>query len=125
MDKYKIKKQIKGYKQQLASAPQEIYMTLEDVIDMLQDIVDDYDKEPKKYRVRINDPELPTPLYLCDVTGDERWPMDDGLFLAYRVTKDKQYAATFTKEFIMDNFKNYLAIDWSKALEPAEDKSDD
>ena len=25
------------------------------------------------------------------------------------------------KKFIMDNFKNYLAIDWDKALEPVEE----
>lgn len=120
MDKYELKKRIKGYKQQLASAPQEIYMTLEDVIDILQDIVDDYDKEPKKYRIRINDPALPIPLYLCDVCGDEDFTNDHSLI--YRITNEKQYAATFTKEFIMDNFKNYLAIDWSKALEPVEEE---
>lgn len=120
MDKYKIKKQIKEYKRQMAATPQEIYMTLDDVVDILQAIVDDYEKEPKKYRVRINDEDLPIPLYLCDVCSDDAFTSEH--FLNYRVTTEKQYAATFTKEFIMDNFKNYLAIDWSKALEPAEDE---
>ena len=87
----------------------------------LKDIRDNRITEPKKYRIRINNSDLPIPLYLCDVCGDTLFAPENDQFLAYRVTKDKNYAAAFTKKFIMDNFKNYLAIDWDKALEPVEE----
>ena len=90
-------------------------------VNTLKDIRDNGITEPKKYRIRINDKNLPTPLYLCDVCGDTLFAPENDQFLAYRVTKDKNYAVTFTKKFIMDNFKNYLAIDWEKALEPVEE----
>lgn len=86
-----------------------------------EDVRDNGITEPKKYRIRINDKNLPTPLYLCDVCGDTLFAPENDQFLAYRVTKDKNYAATFTKKFIMNNFKNYLAIDWEKGLEPVEE----
>mgnify|MGYP005800582789 CR=1 FL=1 len=91
------------------------------VVDWLKDIRDNGITEPRKYRIRINDKNLPTPLYLCDVCGDTLFAPENDQFLVYRVTKDKNYAAAFTKKFIMDNFKNYLAIDWDKALEPVEE----
>lgn len=87
----------------------------------LEDIRDNGITEPKKYRIRINNSDLPTPLYLCDVCGDTLFAPENDRFLVYRVTKDKNYAAAFTKKFIMDNFKNYLAIDWDKALDPVEE----
>lgn len=93
-----------------------------DVYRWLKDIRDNGITDPKKYRIRINNSDLPIPLYLCDVCGDTLFAPENDQFLAYRVTKDKKYAATFTKKFIMDNFKNYLAIDWEKALEPVEDQ---
>lgn len=86
----------------------------------LKDIRDNGIEPAKKYRIRINDKNLQTSLYLCDVCGDMLFAPENDQFLAYRVTKDKNYAATFTKKFIMDHFKNYLAIDWEKALEPVE-----
>lgn len=92
-----------------------------DVYCWLKDIRDNGIEPAKKYRIRINDKNLPIPLYLCDVCGDTLFAPENDQFLAYRVTKDKNHAAAFTKKFIMDNFKNYLAIDWDKALEPVEE----